>query len=502
MQIVGAEIEEEDFTAEDFQTFDERLATGLDALRAIVGEPGFGEGETTIGAELELNLVDALAQPLFLNRHVLPLTDDRRMAVELDRFNLECNARPMRLAGHPFAMLERELESALLELGRAAAPLGGRVVAIGILPTLLAEHLRPDALTDSPRYRALSRGLRAMRRTPFKARIDGEEPITFTCDDVQMVGANTSFQVHLRVRPQDFARTYNAAQMAIAPVLAASGNSPLFLGRCLWQETRIALFKQGTDARGAAPGGHDDDTWRRPARVGYGHGWVREGVVELFEESVRLHAPLLPVVSDEDPHAVLALGGMPALAELRLHHGTVYPWNRAIFDPANGGHLRVELRALPAGPSILDMVANAAFALGLTLGLAPRIDALLAGLPFGLAEWSFYRAAKQGLDAELLWPTTRGVSPEVVSARELVVRLAPLAREGLLSGGVDPTEADRMIDVFVGRAETGRTGARWQRAALAKLEADMPRSEALAAMVERYMEHAASKLPVHEWPIP
>ncbi len=427
------------------------------------------------------------------------------MTVELDRFNLECNARPTLLAGLPFSTLEAELESALLELGRAAALLGGRVVAIGILPTLLAEHLQPSAITDSPRYRALSRSLRALRGSPFEARIDGEEPLTFECEDVQMIGANTSFQVHLRVSPKDFARTYNAAQMAIAPVLAASGNSPLFLGRSLWQETRIALFKQGTDARSArepVAHGAPDTAWRRPSRVAYGHGWVRDGAVELFEETVRLHEPLLPVVSEEDPRAVLAAGGMPTLSELRLHHGTVYPWNRAIFDPASGGHLRIELRALPAGPSIVDMVAGAAFALGLTLGLAPQMDALLPGLPFPLAEWSFYRAAKYGLDAELLWPTTRGVSPELVNARTLIVRLAPLAREGLISAGVDASEANRLIDMFVARAESGRTGARWQRAALAKLEADMPRSQALGAMVERYMERAASKVPVHEWPIP
>ena len=204
---MGAEIEEETFTPEDFRKFEERLAHGLEALRALVLRPGFGEGPTTIGAELEVNLVDAKAQSLLLNRQVLPLTDDARMTVELDRFNLECNAHPVPLAGCPFSLLEAELESAMLELGRAAAPLGGRVVAIGILPTLLAEHLQPHAITDSPRYRALSRSLRALRGAPFEARIDGDEPLTFECDDVQMIGANTSFQVHLRVSPKNFART-------------------------------------------------------------------------------------------------------------------------------------------------------------------------------------------------------------------------------------------------------------------------------------------------------
>ena len=83
----------------------------------------------------------------------------------------------------------------------------------------------------------------------------------------------------------------------------------------------------------------------------------------------------------------------PTLAELRLHQGTVWLWNRPVYDNLGGGHLRIEMRALPAGPTAVDMVANAAFLIGLAEGLRPHINELLPGLPFPRAEYNFYRAA-------------------------------------------------------------------------------------------------------------
>jgi hypothetical protein len=289
------------------------------------------------------------------------------VALEIDRFNLELNLTPAPLAGRPFAAMASELDQALGIVHRAAAWHGGRVAMVGILPTLRPEDLQLAALSDAPRYRALNNGLRRLRQEPFRVRISGADPLEVAADDVGLEGANTSFQVHLRVDPDRFADHFNAAQLATGPVLAVAGNSPTFLGHRLWQETRVALFKQAVDDRDAA-----GRSSRRVARVAFGTGWTRSGPLELLEESVRLHEPVLPVVGPEQPLDRLDRGdGVPALEELRLHQGTVWRWNRAIYDPADGGHLRIEMRALPAGPTVTDMLANAAFLLGLTLALAP-----------------------------------------------------------------------------------------------------------------------------------
>ena len=191
---------------------------------------------------------------------------------------------------------------------------------------------------------------------------------------------------------------------------------------------------------------------------------------------------------------------MPPLDELRLHQGTVWRWNRAIYDPAAGGHLRIEMRALPAGPTVTDMLANAAFLIGLTLWLAGQDERWTYAVPFERADHGFYRAAQHGLAAELSWPAWRGDRVRTVPAAELVPELLPAARQGLLGAGVAAAEADRLLGVIGARVATGQTGAAWQRAALAAAERGRARDQALAMMLDRYLSRAATGQPVHTWP--
>jgi hypothetical protein len=491
---VGLEITRDRFTKDDFLRFADRLREGLSALRELLGSPGFGTGPASIGAELELDLVDAGGRPLPRNREVLRAAHHPRLAVEADRFNVEYNSSPFLLAGRPFTGLAAEIEETLATLRRSVARYHGRVVTVGILPTLRPSDLDRRVLTASARYRALSAGLRRLRREPFELCITGLDELRITCDDVTYEGAATSLQIHLRVPPDEFAQTYNAAQLATGCVLAVAGNSPTFLGRRLWHETRIALFRQAVDERIAA--GADD--WR-PARVSFGHGWVRRSALELFAETVAMHEPLIPQVSDEAPRDALRAGHVPSLTELRLHQGTVWRWNRAVYDPHEGGHLRIEMRALPSGPTVVDMLANAAFLVGLTCALAPQADRLVTQMTFGQARWNFYAAARAGLDAELLWPTEAVPSPRLYPAGELALRLLPEARQGLRAAGVDAGEADRLLDVIAARVSRRMTGARWQLEALERQRGDL-NDAALAGMFNRYAHLSDGGAPVHEWP--
>lgn len=493
---MGIEIAKEEFEEADYARYAERLHECLGALETMVRRPEFGEGETSIGAELELNLVDRDGRPAPVNRQVLTDTASSNVTLEIDRFNMEINARPFALAGRPFEATEGELEATLSELRSAAARHDARVVAIGILPTLRREDLTSDALSEGVRYRALSRRLRQLRREPFSLHIDGQDELRVHADDVTYEGANTSFQVHLRTPPALFAATYNAAQIATGVALAVSGNSPLFLGCRLWEETRIALFRQSVDDRVDATA----DDWR-PARVSFGHGWVRHGALELFQEAVHMHEALLPICSDQAPMRALERGDTPGLAELRLHYGTVWRWNRAVYDDSAGGHVRVELRALGAGPTVHDTVANAAFLVGLTLGLRARIELLLSQMTFGHARHNFYEAARWGLAGRMLWPSARGVSPEVVDARELALRAVEIARAGLVDHRVAPDEADRYLTTIRERVASGRTGARWQRQTFESyLDPSGDRERAALRMLQRYQELSEQGAPVHTWP--
>lgn len=491
---MGRDIDRIEFADADYVRFAERLSSGLTALGELLQRPGFGVGAPSIGAEVEICLVDREGRPLPLNRRVLADTLDPGVALELNRFNLEFNTSPMALEGRPFSALGADLQRGLSLIQDAASTYDGRVVTIGILPTLQSADLQSSAMTDLKRYQALSKSMRKLRHTPFRVDIRGDELLTIDCNDVTLEGANTSLQLHLRVSPHDFARTYNAAQIATAPCLAVATNSPTFLGRYLWEETRVALFRQAVDDR--APG----MAWR-PPRVSFGHGWVREGALELFRESVAFHTPLLPIVGEEDPLQAVVNGSVPGLDELRLHHGTVWRWNRAVYDPVDGGHLRIEMRALPAGPSVNDMVANSAFLIGLTLGLAPELEWMATALPFQHANNNFVRAARNGLDAELLWPSREPPSPRPVRAVDLIPKLLPIARRGLLFANVDPEEADRLLGLIATRVACRITGARWQRRVLAELEKNHGRADALAAMLQGYVSCAETGSPVHCWPI-
>ena len=329
------------------------------------------------------------------------------------------------------------------------------------------------------------------RGAAFPIRIDGDPPLDISMSDITLEGANTSFQMHWRVNPDEYVDTFNATQLVTPLVLAVAANSPGIFGHQLWDETRIPLFKQSIDTRQ-----NDRYQWRQPARVSFGQGWVRRSAEELFVEAVRLFPPLLPVV-DKAPDQAL---GAPSLAELRLHQGTVWLWNRPVYDPVGGGHLRIELRSLPAGPSAVDMVANAALHLGLAVSVRADIDAHLPALPFALAERNFYRAAQRGLEAELLWPEPGQHGLKAVTARDLLLSLLPCADDGLASLGVSANERDRYLSVIERRLLKGYNPAGWQRAQVVRHRAEgKTQDEALRAMLEDYVQCTQTNEPLAEW---
>src|SRR4030095_9288578 len=121
--------------------------------------------------------------------------------------------------------LGEEREGALASVRATARAHGGRVAMVGILPTLRDQDLQRGAITDAPRYRALDWSLCRGRAGPFGVDISGDdhEALRGVGDNIVMEGANPSFQVHRRVDPADYVGSFNAAQLATAPVLAAAG---------------------------------------------------------------------------------------------------------------------------------------------------------------------------------------------------------------------------------------------------------------------------------------
>jgi gamma-glutamyl:cysteine ligase YbdK (ATP-grasp superfamily) len=450
---MGIEITQTSFSVEQEQQFNSKLNQNLSSLQSLLAQPGFGVGPASLGAELEIYIVDEDGFPLPINEKLLKLADDPQLTLELNRYNLEYNLSPYNINELAFFRTEREIIDKLHALSCIACLEGGRVVPIGILPTLRRSDFGPQSMTPRKRYAALVEQLIRRRGSEFSIDINGDQPLQMSMSDITLEGANTSFQVHYRVLPENFADTFNAIQLVTPLVLAIAGNSPTLFGHSLWQETRIPLFKQSIDTRQL-----HRYNWHEPARVNYGHGWVRDDALELFAESVRLYPSLLPVCSGVNDQEAAA----PRLAELRLHQSTVWLWNRPVYDDVAGGQLRIEMRALPAGPTAVDMVANAAFAIGLAEGLRPQINELLPALPFSIAEYNFYRAAQHGMQAELVWPDPRQRQLAPRPVLEIIEALMDVAAEGLAGIGVSEAEVTYYLDIIRARLASRQTGATWQ----------------------------------------
>jgi hypothetical protein len=490
---MGRDVAQMQFTREDRQRFREKIRRSLDALTQMLREAQFDFERPLTGLEIELNIVDEAGEPANVNAKVLELIADPSWQTELGQFNIEINVAPRAINGRGLAEFEDEIRASLNRADERARQGDARLVLIGLLPTLMPRHVRPEAMSTNPRYALLNDQIFAARGEDLHLTISGVEQLSTYADSITPEAACTSVQFHLQVSPEEFAQYWNAAQTIAGVQVALGANSPFLFGLELWRETRIPLFEQATDPRPLEL----KEQGVRP-RVWFGERWITS-VFDLFEENARYFPALLPICEDEEPLDVLAQGGVPRLGELSLHNGTVYRWNRPIYAVVDGKpHLRVENRTLPAGPTVAEVLANAAFYYGLVRVLAEDERPVWTQMSFSAAEENFHSAARYGIEAMVYWP---GVGP--VHATELVLRrLLPLAYEGLDRWGVAPDVRDRLLSIIERRCVTETNGATWQAATVHELEAKgMDRSQALHELLQRYSVHMHSNEPVHSWPM-
>ncbi|GAB7003828.1 hypothetical protein JCM18899A_13000 [Nocardioides sp. AN3] len=485
---MGEEVEEQEFGGADRARFREKLRRSLDALARMLAEQRFDATDPMTGLEVELNLVDDDGLPMLRNAEVLDAIDHPDFQTELARFNVEVNVPPTVLHHGGLVRLEESLRERLDEAKKRSASEGADLMMIGILPTLAPEHLEPPSMSADSRYSVLNEQVLAARGEHIRIAIEGAERLEMEADTVLPEAACTSTQFHVQVRPDRFAAYWNASQAVSALQVAIGANSPYFLGKELWRETRIPLFEQSTDTRSEELQAQGV----RP-RVWFGERWVTS-VFDLFEENRRYFPALLPVLGEEDPLTVLDAGGTPGLAELRLHNGTIYRWNRPVYDVTDGvPHLRVENRVLAAGPTVTDTMANAALYFGLVRSLAESERPLWSRLPFAVAEANFHEAARHGIAAEVRWP-----GRDQVAATEVVLALLEQARAGLLAWGVDGEDADRLLGVIEQRARRRTNGAEWLVRRVRERSRDGRRA-ALRATLLDYRERMHTGAPVHTW---
>ncbi len=475
---MGQEIGRTAFDADDFQRFAQCLRQETQWLLARARQGGFRDERLKVGFELEAWLLDHNGSPCPINEAYLQALGDPLVVPELSQFNVEVNGTPRVIGPGALQAMESELASTWRRAQAVAHAMDAQLAIIGIPPSLREQDLSLATMSRLNRYVALNdQVIRQRAGRPLCIHIEGEDVLELNRSDVMLEAATTSFQLHLQVPERLSARYYNASLIACGPLLALATNSPLLFGRRLWQETRIPLFEQSVDLGGYA--GLADATTRR---VSLGRGYVRESLLELFQENLT-HFPVLLPMPQEEPQE--------RFPHLRLHNGSIWRWVRPLigFDEQGEIHVRIEQRVLPSGPTLLDMMANAAFYFGLVQLLARMREPPEARLDFAVARANFYAAARWGLTAGLTWLDGR-----TYPARSLLETLLPLAGEGLASLGLEDEEIERYTAVLRARLGAGMSGADWL------LEHARSCHDDWSLLMADYLENQRSCAPVHEWP--
>lgn len=474
---MGQEIHQTQFNDQVFAEYQRRLRAETELLGAQLAEGYFSRKGEIGGYELESWLVDHNYFPSPINQRFLDRLNNPLVVHELSRFNVELNGAPQPLKGNALTAMSLELNRNWQACQDVAHGMDSVLMMIGILPTVRQSDLCLANMSDLKRYRALNEQVLKRRcGQPLHICIHGREHLDLDHPDVMLEAATTSFQVHLQSAQDKAVRYFNASIIAAGPLIAAAGNSPLLFGADLWDETRVPLFEQSVEV--------GDPPQQEHHRVSFGCGYAQESLFECFAENLAHHAVLLPILMDAPSQQ---------FAHLRLHNGTIWRWIRPLvgFDPDGTPHLRIEQRVLPAGPTIADMIANAALFFGVARYLSDLPDAPESVFSFDDARDNFYRAARRGLQSQLAW-----LDGSTVEARTLLLEeMIPMARQGLTALGIDKGDIDRNLGILECRIKCGQTGAAWQRAYRDKHQCDN------LHLVAAYLERQRSNAPVHEWEV-
>lgn len=478
---MGQEIRKTLFNKAQFKQYETRLREETELLASLLAQNKLDDRHLKCGFELEGWLVDADYRPAPVNHRFLAMANNPLLSAELALFNIELNTTPLLLSGKSFSTAQHEIEGLVSSCNSLAENLGIQLLMNGTLPTLRETDLTMANLSHSNRFSALNQQVLSQRKgRPLKVDINGHEHLHIEHMDVMLESTTTSFQVHMQVPAAKAVRYYNASVAASAATVGVSANSPFLFGKQLWVETRIPVFEQAVEV-----GGYAGASQGPLKRVGFGSDYLKHSVLESFLENLEHFPVLLPTLFDSPPGE---------FAHLRLHNGTIWRWNRPLlgFNEDGQPHIRIEHRVIPAGPTAVDGMANAAFYYGLAHALAQDKNGIETQLSFATAKDNFYKAARQGLQARLKW-----INDETVSLKKLILNtLLPMAREGLQALNIDAGDRDRYLDIIRERTAGGQTGAYWQIEFANRTGRDM------CLLTETYLKYQMGNQPVHTWELP
>lgn len=469
---MGQEIQQNNFSASDFNVFSEQLEKETAYLEQLFIQKKLSQFGPVAGFEIEAWLINDKGEPVPKNQLFLDKLNDPMVVHELSLFNIELNIQQEKLQGDVLSNMQFSLQKTWDKCQHTARQIDAEIMMIGILPSISDADLTLANMTTSNRYKALNEQVLRLRDgVPLQLNIHGREQLKADHFDVMLESAATSFQIHLQTPLDQAAELYNRSILLSGPLLAATANSPYLFGHELWDETRIPLFEQAVECGELAH-----------RRVCFGDHYAKESLYENFKENLDDYPVLVPNLSQKETSA---------LAHLRFHNGTIWRWNRPLlgFDDDGTPHLRIENRVVPAGPTVVDSIANAALFYGMMYGLQDNEE--LGKLPFPLAKENFYQCAKNGLHALVDWPGINESSMQDILLKHLI----PMARTGLKELAINQFDINKYMAIIEKRVASGQNGAEWQRQFTNKHGRNMK------TLTQQYLHHQNSGIPVAEWEI-
>jgi len=474
------------------QRFTKQMLADVQALEYMLENNWFEDDIVRIGAEQEMCIIDNLGKPAHMNMELLDRINDKDIVHELAKFNIELNLAPQTFTGNCLSAVEHEILEKMKLVRKHCDDMGIHPILTGILPTIRKSDVDHSNVTPLERYGLLMDVLNNLRGDLVELNISGVDELIVKHESALLEACNTSFQVHLQIKPQEFVSKYNQAQVLAAPVMAVAVNSPLLFGKRLWHETRIALFQQSVDTRKSV-----EHLREKSPRVMFGNDWLRKSIIELYKEDIIRFRVILNTDVDEDVNELLEKGITPKLRALNVHNGTVYRWNRPCYGISPNGkpHLRIENRILPAGPTVLDEMANAAFWLGLMNSFDDYSADVTKDFEYDSMRRNFFLASQNGLDSIFEWKQNKRISASELIEKELL----PLAKEGLGKANVAPADISRYLDVIEARVKKGVTGSSWMLKSYNKMVKKAPKDEAITALTAAIVYKQRENIPVHLW---
>jgi gamma-glutamyl:cysteine ligase YbdK (ATP-grasp superfamily) len=471
---MGSEISHREFTEEDFIAFKKALYLEHAYIKSLFdkGSELFSE-KFRIGYELEACILTSNNLPNPINKDILDDINSPLFTNELAKYDLEINGNVFKLDAEAPQKLANDLLSLWEQGQHSSEKFDAKLGLFGVLPSLKLEHFNKELYqSEMRRYTLVSQRMKELRHESVKILFHGEDEISLQKDDVMLEALGTSLQIHFQIPFEQAVEYYHAALLASVVLLGFGANSSLVLGKRAWHESRIAIFEQSVDTRDRKRREHGDET-----RVHFAHGYI-DSWLDLFEQN-KMFKIIFADVKDKP---------VSDLHHFNLHNGTIWRWIRPILgEDKDGKHtLRLELRVLPSGPTLIDTQSNIWFFIGLIEGLVrSKID--LTKIPFEKLKDDFYSVAKTGLNTEFHEP----IDAQKVPLKEWILNdgLA-LTKMGLDSFGIEAIET--YLNIIEQRTSSGQNGATWQLEHYKKFN-NIPK------LMEDYMKNSEQNIPVHRW---